>query len=119
MKNAVVLNEVKLAFVRSAATLLLFFPDWWSEATGCFCYAFVERSDLFTDHSVLWSETTGCFCFWFGFELVLFSVLNHEERSCSFKVLYCVFFSLPRRGVESYDVNYYLLVNSIRIGHDF
>ena len=76
MKNAVVLNEVKLAFVRSAATLLLLFTDWWSEATGCFLLCFCEeRSDSLSlsfgfversDRLLLWSEATVYYFFRIG-----------------------------------------------------
>ena len=67
---------MKLAFVRSAATLLLLFTDWWSEATGCFLLCFCEeRSDSLSlsfgfversDRLLLWSEATVYYFFRIG-----------------------------------------------------
>lgn len=72
MKNAVVVSEARLVFVRSAATLLLLI------------------------YSVLWSEATGCFCFVFGFKSVLNWFLIIMNAFVSFTL--CIFSPPPEGG---------------------
>ena len=73
-----------MCFCEERSDSYIFFPDWWSEATGCFLLCFCgAKRPLYIFPRFCGVKRPVVFVMVLGF-------YYHKERSCGFKVFICM-----------------------------